>query len=556
MKLEDKAGEDYRNDTWIEKNVYISVNQGTDELSGHNSTTYRINEGEETKEAQILTESGIYKIVVTTTDNAGNTQSNSYTIKIRRKESLVVTTNPEKVEYKAYENFEQKGMVLSIKYDNGDIEETSDYRAINGEKLTCNVKKIEIQYNENKKIKVEIPIKVEHIFSQYISNNDATCTEDGTETAKCENCQETHRKADEGSKLGHNYGAKVTEATCTEKGYTTHTCTRCEYSYVDTYTDALGHSFTNYVSNKDATCTEDGTKTAKCERCDKTDTKVDEGSMLPHTEVIDKGKEATCTEAGITEGKHCSECNKVLVEQKEIPAKGHNYEEEVTEPTCLEKGYTTHTCTRCEDSYVDTYTDALGHSFTNYVSNKDATCTEDGTETSKCERCDQTDTKVDKGSKIAHNYENGTCTECGEKEDKLEITSGKYKIDNIYISKIQEKTTIKEFKEKIETNATEMKVYSTKGEEQEETKVIATGMKVELRYKNETKILTIVVAGDVNGDGNIRFSDMIRVNQHRLGRDILQGEYLLAADVTGEGKVNFDDMLTINRFRLHIITEL
>ena len=43
-----------------------------------------------------------------------------------------------------------------------------------------------------------------------------------------------------------------------------------------------------------------------------------------------------------------------------VEAHEHSYTAVVTPPTCTEKGYTTHTCA-CGDSYVDTYTDALGH---------------------------------------------------------------------------------------------------------------------------------------------------------------------------------------------------
>ena len=41
------------------------------------------------------------------------------------------------------------------------------------------------------------------------------------------------------------------------------------------------------------------------------------------------------------------------------------------------------------------YGEALNHSFTNYVSDSNATCTEDGTKTAKCDRCNQTDTITD-----------------------------------------------------------------------------------------------------------------------------------------------------------------
>ena len=39
-----------------------------------------------------------------------------------------------------------------------------------------------------------------HSFTTYTSNNDATCTEDGTLTAKCDNCDVTDTKMDEGTK--------------------------------------------------------------------------------------------------------------------------------------------------------------------------------------------------------------------------------------------------------------------------------------------------------------------------------------------------------------------
>ena len=39
---------------------------------------------------------------------------------------------------------------------------------------------------------------------------------------------------------------------------------------------------------------------------------------------------------------------------------GHDYEDVVTEPTCVDIGYTTYTCTICSGTYVDDYTDATG----------------------------------------------------------------------------------------------------------------------------------------------------------------------------------------------------
>lgn len=62
---------------------------------------------------------------------------------------------------------------------------------------------------------------------------------------------------------------------------------------------------------------------------------------------------ATCTTA-----EYCRYCREEFA-----PPLGHDYVSEVTAPTCTAGGYTTHTCSRCGDTYVDNQTDRTEHSW-------------------------------------------------------------------------------------------------------------------------------------------------------------------------------------------------
>lgn len=104
---------------------------------------------------------------------------------------------------------------------------------------------------------------------------------------------------------------------------------------------------------------------------------------------------ATCTETGTKAYELCTGCGCYLVPGTSneldtivIPATGHTYTDVVTPPTCTAEGYTTHTCSVCGDSYVDTKVAALGHDFSVTVPAKPATCKEEGyTEYKVCSRC-------------------------------------------------------------------------------------------------------------------------------------------------------------------------
>ena len=81
----------------------------------------------------------------------------------------------------------------------------------------------------------------------------------------------------------------------------------------------------------------------------------------------------------------------------------HSYKDVVTAPTCTEKGYTTHTCS-CGDSYVDTYTAALGHAWDSGKVTKQPTATETGIRTFTCTRCSETKTETIPKLTHEHSY--------------------------------------------------------------------------------------------------------------------------------------------------------
>jgi archaellum component FlaG (FlaF/FlaG flagellin family) len=88
------------------------------------------------------------------------------------------------------------------------------------------------------------------------------------------------------------------------------------------------------------------------------------------------------------------------------------YTSVATPATCTEKGYTTYTYDGCGDSYVDDYTDALGHDLITQEA-KVVTCTENGWIYDICLRCDYT--SYEEFSALGHNEGvNGSCTVCKE----------------------------------------------------------------------------------------------------------------------------------------------
>lgn len=298
------------------------------------------------------------------------------------------------------------------------------------EEATCTQDGSRVQQCANcgEAVNTEIIPATGHVENpNWIVDKEATCSEKGSRHTKCDNCGETIQ-TEEIEMVDHVYlFTREVPATCTEQGYYVFTCTKCGDVKNGSYMESMGHqwdfgTFTKYPTCTEMgekiftcgichitktepvdanghnwndgtvttapTCTENGEKTFACKICDAT--KTEPVDATGHTEsdwIVDTA--ATCTEKG---SKHteCSVCGDTITTE-EIEKIPHSYTDAVTNPTCTEKGYTTHTC-GCGDSYTDTYVDAKGHDWNDGTVTTAPTCMENGEKTFACNDCDATKT--------------------------------------------------------------------------------------------------------------------------------------------------------------------
>ena len=169
-----------------------------------------------------------------------------------------------------------------------------------------------------------------------------------------------------------------------------------------THVCANGHNY-SYAVSTPPTTTASGTLTGTCSRCAVTTT-----ITLPKLTTTDYNysiiQEATCTTNGTGRYTWKTTNYGTFSFDVAIPKSGHSYSDTVTPPTCTEQGYTTYTCSRCGDSYQDSYVDALGHNFGSWTQSKAPTCTEKGEEKRTCSRCNFTESREIVA--IGHNWNN------------------------------------------------------------------------------------------------------------------------------------------------------
>ena len=267
------------------------------------------------------------------------------------------------------------------------------------------------------------------------------------------------------------------------------------------------------------------------------------------TSEIRNSKVETCGDDGYTGDLVCTECELVLKKGEVIPATGkHDFEDTVYNATCVDEGYTVHSCKNCDYSYTDSYVDATGE----------------------------------------HKYKDGICEMCGRPDiDNLENINGS-DTKNI---EIENEGDCKYFKFTPEKDGT-LKIYSTgtydtygylydsnmgllssnddDGEDSNFSitydvtagKTYVIGCKM---YSSSIGSFDLVVnfepnntykIGDANGDEKVTVADITVIQKYLANRLQLSDERLIACDVNKDGVVTIEDATLIQKYLIHLVPSL
>ena len=115
-----------------------------------------------------------------------------------------------------------------------------------------------------------------------------------------------------------------------------------------------------------------------------------------------------------------------------------------------------------------------------------------------------------------------------------------------YIKKYNVGTTYEEIRKEIDTSGS-VKFIDNTEKELENSDIIRTGSKVVIELSTETKEYTIVVYGDINGDGKITMSDLVKSANYLIDETIIsEACYKEAIDVTKDGNVRMSDIIKLS----------
>lgn len=171
-------------------------------------------------------------------------------------------------------------------------------------------------------------------------------------------------------KLEHSLLTDVIPPTCTTDGYTSISCENCSYVETKDFVNHIGHNYTTISIVTTPTYDSEGSANQTCLNCENTiNITLPVLNETAYIKVIETPND--CENNGLDKYTYIED-NSIVIEVV-TEKTGHDYHDVVTEPTCTEQGYTTYTCTNCQDSYVDDYVEANGHNYSSWSIVEDPT---------------------------------------------------------------------------------------------------------------------------------------------------------------------------------------
>lgn len=132
------------------------------------------------------------------------------------------------------------------------------------------------------------------------------------------------------------------------------------------------------------------------------------------------------------------------------------------------------------------------------------------------------------------------------------VSSAGYTVNDSYVSKINLSTKVSAFNSKITKvdSAAKITVKDKNNKAKSTTATLVTGDKITITSGSSSKTYTVVIYGDLNGDGVINSGDLLKLRQHLIGTNKLSGGYSKSGDINKDNTINSGDLL---KLRQHLI---